>query len=416
MVSDLDRKVDLLIIGGGPAGFFGALACKAARPASSVLILEKSAKPLSKVLVSGGGRCNLTNATFDPAQLVHFYPRGGKALRGAFSRFAPQDTMQWFESHGVALKTEADGRVFPVSDDARTIVQCLLSEAERAGVELRTHSPVEALHCGQHGFQVRTSGTEILHARTLLLATGGDRNSFALAAACGHTLIPPVPSLFSFAIRDTRLEGLAGLSAENAEIRLAGTRLQTTGPFIITHTGISGPAVLKLSAWAARELNTAQYQMDIFINFLPGFNPETLYPRLLEIREQNPDQTAYPQALGLSLPRRLWARLLAAADIAAGTLWRNCSNTRLYQLAQQITRAEFHLQGRGEFKDEFVTAGGVDLNEVDFRAMQSKLVPGLFFAGEVLNIDGLTGGFNFQNAWTTSYIAGQAVADYLNRL
>lgn len=409
-------EVDALIIGGGPAGFFGALACKAAKPQARVVILEKSAKPLAKILVSGGGRCNLTNATFDPAQLVTNYPRGGKALRGAFTRFSTRDTIAWFESHGVALKTEPDGRVFPVSDDANTIAQCLLSAAESCGVTLRIECAAHRLHEFPSHFEVDTNTGETFHSSTVLLTTGGDRNSFPLAAACGHTIIPPVPSLFSFSIRDARLEGLSGLSVENATLKLKNTRWQETGPFLITHRGISGPAVLKLSAWAARDLHKAQYHMDLQVNFLPGWNPETLYQHLLQLKEEIPEQSPHPMQLKVQLPRRFWQRLLEAADIAAGTLWRNCSQTRLYQFANQLTRAEFRVEGRAEFKDEFVTAGGVDLKEVDFRSMQSKLIPGLFFAGEVLDIDGLTGGFNFQNTWTTGYIAGQALAQYLEEL
>jgi len=410
------QVVDVLVIGGGPAGFFGALACKQANPNAKILIMEKSSKPLAKILISGGGRCNLTNATFEPAQLVNFYPRGGKALRGAFTRFSPKDTIQWFESHGVTLKTEPDGRVFPVSDDANTIAQCLLSATERSGIGLRTECAALSLLDFPTHFEVDTSTGETIQASAVLLTTGGERSGYPLAAACGHTMIPPVPSLFSLAIRDARLEGLSGLSVQRANLKLKGTRWQETGAFLITHRGISGPAPLKLSAWAARDLYDAQYRLDLQINFLPEWNPETLYARLLELKSQIPEQAPQPQQLDIQVPRRLWQRLLESADIAAGTLWRNCSNPRLYQLANQLTRAEFHVEGRAEFKDEFVTAGGIDLKEVDFRSMQSKLIPGLFFAGEVLDVDGLTGGFNFQNAWTTGYIAGQSLAEYLEGL
>jgi len=405
-------EYDLVVIGGGAAGFFGAVTLAAARPGARVCILEKAAVPLGKVRISGGGRCNLTHACFDPAQLVQYYPRGARELRGAFTRFQPRDTIQWFESHGVPLKTEPDGRVFPVSDRSESIIACLTGEAARMQVEVRCLSPVAGLRRTAEGeFWVDLRQGDSLSTRSLLLATGGDRAGIALAGSLGHNIVPPVPSLFSFNIPDPRLAGLEGVSVPAAHLTLPDARLEASGPLLITHWGLSGPAVLRLSAWGARALYDAHYHLPLLVNWIPPYNPETMLSRFTDLRAAEGRRQVQGRSPLPDLPLRLWKALASAAGIEETLTWANLSRVQLTRLAEQLTRCRFEIQGKGQFKDEFVTCGGVALNEVDFRSMQSRVQPGLFLAGEILDIDGLTGGFNFQNAWTTAWIAGQAIAN-----
>jgi predicted Rossmann fold flavoprotein len=440
---------DFAIVGGGPAGFFAAIryaeAAQAAGLNAPVVILEQSGRMLGKVLVSGGGRCNLTNACSDPAELVDFYPRGGAALRGPFNRFGPAETVRWFTQRGLALKTEADGRVFPHSDSAATVAACLLAAARRAGVELRLRAGVRAitpLAAGAPGgprfllqlasapAQPEGDGARQVLARRLLLATGGDRGGLALAARLGHTIVPPLPSLFSFIITDSRLEGLAGLSLPRAALRLlespgeapgapaisareraAALRTQA-GPLLVTHGGLSGPAVLKCSAWGARWLQARRYRADLLVNWLGDGTREQALAELAGL----PQDAARARRQVLAgcpfpdLPLRLWQRLARAAGVGEGQRWGDLSRPLLQRLADQLTRGRFTISGKGPFKEEFVTCGGVSLDEVDFKTMQSRLVPGLYLAGEMLDIDGLTGGFNFQAAWTTGWLAGGCAA------
>lgn len=404
-------EYDLVVIGGGAAGFFGAVTFSAIRPGARVCILEKAAVPLGKVRISGGGRCNLTHACFDPAQLVQYYPRGSRELRGAFTRFQPRDTIQWFESRGVPLKTEPDGRVFPVSDRSESIIACLTGEAARSGIDVRCLSPVAGLRRTAEGaFQVELRQGNILSTRSLLLASGGDRAGMALAGSLGHTLVPPVPSLFSFTIPDPRLAGLEGVSVPAAHLSLPSARLDASGPLLITHWGLSGPAVLRLSAWGARALHEANYHMPLLVNWTPPHNPETILSRFNHLRATEGRRQALGRSPLPDLPLRLWKALASAAGIPETLTWANLSRVQLSRLADQLTRCALDIQGKGQFKDEFVTCGGVALNEVDFRSMQSRILPGLFLAGEILDIDGLTGGFNFQSAWTTAWIAGHAIA------
>jgi predicted Rossmann fold flavoprotein len=400
----------LIVIGGGAAGFFAALACAENNPRQHVIILEKTATLLAKVRISGGGRCNVTNACFDPAMLVQHYPRGGAALRGPFTRFQPRDTIDWFARHGVPLKTEADGRVFPATDRSATIVECLIRAAQQAGVEIRTSITIDAIgRAEQSGFVVRSRTGEPLSADRILLATGSNRHGYDWAAALGHTIEPPVPSLFTFAIDDQRLQDLAGISVQNAQVQIDGTRLQQRGPVLITHWGLSGPAILKLSAWGARVLHDRQYQTDVRLNWLPDLNDDQLRQRLLAIKtEQARHLIAAASPLGL--PLRLWQRLIGAADIAEDLRWTELSKRHMAELIEQLRHGVYRLHGKGEFKEEFVTCGGVNLDEVNFKTMESRRCPGLYFAGEILDIDGVTGGFNFQAAWTTGWLAGQAMA------
>jgi predicted Rossmann fold flavoprotein len=400
----------IVVIGGGAAGFFGAIAAAAAHPLVPVTLLEAGREPLVKVRISGGGRCNVTHACFEPAVLVQNYPRGSKALRGAFSQFQAQDTVEWFSQRGVPLKTEADGRMFPITDDAATIVDCLTDAARAARIQIWTGASVKTVTREADQFQLELRSGDILFADRLLLATGSNPQGYAMAQSLGHTIIPPVPSLFTFNITDPRLAELAGITVDPVRLKLhIGTsKLAQTGALLITHWGVSGPAVLKLSAWAARELHQAQYQATLTINWLPKQNPEALRAELLRVRSQLP-RRAIATSCPVMIPRRLWERLIASVGIAPETRWSELSNKILNLLVQELTQSEYHITGKGVFKEEFVTCGGVNLQEIDFKTMQSRCCPGLYLAGEILDIDGVTGGFNFQSAWTTGWLAGQAM-------
>lgn len=403
--------MDVLVVGGGAAGFFAAIACAESYPQSRVTLVEAAQQPLSKVRISGGGRCNVTHACFDPALLVQNYPRGGKALRGAFSRFQAKDTVEWFRDRGVALKTEADGRIFPVTDDSATIVECLMQAAKAAGVKLLTQVAVKAVEPAAEGFQVWLRSGAAMPCDRLLLAMGSNPQGYAIAQSLGHSIQPPVPSLFTFNVPDERLVNLAGVAVAQAQLGLQTPNqplLEQTGAVLITHWGLSGPAVLKLSAWGARVLHDCHYQANLLINWLPTSNPETLRQQLQALRNQIPRKSVVGNCPVL-IPRRLWERLTDRVGISADSRWAELSNKTLNALLQELTRGQFSITGKGAFKEEFVTCGGVDLKEIDFKTMQSRLCPGLFFAGEVLDIDGVTGGFNFQSAWTTGWLAGNAI-------
>ncbi len=409
---------DVLIIGGGPAGFFAAIRCTEINPKARVLILEKSSQVLGKVRISGGGRCNLTHACYDPAQLVEFYPRGGRELRGAFTRFQPADTCAWFERHAVPLKTEADGRVFPQSDRSESIVNCLVEVAAGQGVAILTRVLARLVRRVEPEgiFEVEVDGGESLRSRRLLLASGGSRGALQLAQALGHTVVPPVPSLFTFTLNDPRLEGLAGVSVDEATLRLPAFGIEQSGSLLITHWGLSGPAALKLSAWGARPLHSAGYAADLTVNWLPGLSENELSGLLQKNIAHAPKHhvTARPfpdnHPSRKPLPLRLWRRLAAAAGIDETLTWGNLSHAQAARLADELVQGHFRICGKGVFKEEFVTCGGVSLKEVDFKTLQSRICPGLFFAGEVLDIDAVTGGFNFQSAWTTAWLAGMAMA------
>lgn len=400
------------VIGGGAAGFFGAIACAEASPDCRVTLYEATAHPLAKVRVSGGGRCNVTHACFEPRELSRRYPRGGRELTGAFSRFQPRDTIAWFGARGVELKTEADGRMFPVTDDSRTIIDCLTEAARKAGVRLRPQCGVKAVERAGDGFRLTLTNGETADAARVLLATGGNKTNagFEIARGFGHTIEPPVPSLFTFHIDDPRLKDLAGVSVEDAATAVAGTALKERGPLLVTHWGLSGPAVLKLSAWGARLLAEREYRFVLRVNWAPRFNAETARAELERARTAEPRKQLTTWS-PLGVPLRLWERLVVAAGFAPTATWTGAGNAALRALAAQVTEAEFAVTGKSLFKDEFVTCGGVRLSEVDFKTMQSRLVPGLHFAGEMLDIDGITGGFNFQAAWTTGWLAGQAMAE-----
>lgn len=404
----------IAIVGGGAAGFFAAITAAEASPGSAVTIYEATAHLLAKVKVSGGGRCNVTHACFEPRELARHYPRGGRELVGAFSRWQPRDTVEWFQTRGVPLKTEADGRMFPVTDSSQTIVDCLLGAARRAGVVIRTNCGVKSVARGgsdSGAFVLTLTTGETAAADRLLLATGGNKSNtgFAIAAQFGHTIEPPVPSLFTFNIKDARLDGLAGVSVEEAATEVLGHKaLRERGPVLVTHWGLSGPGILKLSAWGARTLHDCGYKFTLRVNWAPRFNTETARAALEQARAANPKKQVTTWS-PLGLPSRLWERLVAAAGLAPDAIWTGIGNGALRALATQVCAAEFAVDGKSLFKEEFVTCGGVRLAEVDFRTMESRLVPGLHFAGEFLDVDGVTGGFNFQNAWTTGRLAGIAI-------
>lgn len=405
------HNLQIIIIGGGAAGFFSAIASATTYPHAQVTILEAGRKPLTKVRISGGGRCNVTHHCFDPAQLIQNYPRGGKALRGAFSRFQPQNTVAWFKERGVKLKTESDGRMFPVTDNSQTIIDCLFHQAQQAGVKLQTASIVTAVNTTEGRFTVSLKTGEILKCDRLLLATGSNPLGYRFATNLGHTIEPPVPSLFTFNLTDSPWQHLAGVSVEKVCLRLVHSgkqKLEQTGPLLITHWGISGPAVLKLSAWGARVLYQNHYHLPLLINWLPDYNLETIRQQLLEVKKQYPRRQIISWC-PFSLPKRLWQCLVNLAGIEEQVSWNQLSKIALNKLAQALIQGHYQITGKGVFKEEFVTCGGVRLKEVNFKTMESKQCPGLYFAGEILDIDGVTGGFNFQSAWTTGWLAGQAM-------
>jgi len=399
------------VVGGGAAGFFAAIA--AAEAGAAVTVLDKSARFLDKVRISGGGRCNVTHACFELREFAARYPRGGAALLSPFQKFSARDTVAWFAARGVKLKTESDGRMFPVTDSSQTIVDCLMHAAQTAGVKLRLNCAVEAIAKNAAGtFELTLAGTpaEKISGDRLLLATGGCRAAAAgqLAVSLGHTLEPPVPSLFTFQIGSPWLRLLAGVSAD-AEVSIPGLKLRERGPLLVTHWGLSGPAVLKLSAWGARALHDLNYQFPLLVNWLPESNAEKI-SREFQARRESAGAKLLVNVPVFPLPTRLWEQLVLTAGIAREVRWSALPRAQAQALTQQLTRTEFSVTGKSLNQDEFVTCGGVNLGEVNFKTMESKRCAGLFFAGELLDIDGVTGGFNFQAAWTTGFVAGHALA------
>lgn len=399
----------VVVIGGGAAGFFGALRCAELNPQRPVVILEQGSHPLAKVKISGGGRCNVTHACFDPKVLVGYYPRGGKALLGPFHKFQPRDTIAWFEKRGVPLKAEPDGRMFPLSNSSQTIIDALGQTATQLGVQVRTRCDVTDILLASDGYRIIIGETEELSAHSVLLATGSGRRGWEWAAKLGHTVEPPIPSLFTFHIPDKRLRGLEGITMPNAEVQVPGTKLKQTGPILITHHGLSGPAILKLSAWGARQFHDAGYHVEIQVNWTMS-KPETIEQQLRQFKIEYPKRSvAAVPAFGL--PRRLWERLVNAAGIPDPQLWTDLARDQMTAITDTVTQSRYMIRGKSPFKDEFVTCGGVKLDEVDFRTMESQKSKRLYFAGEILDIDAVTGGFNFQNAWSTGWLAGTAMAN-----
>ena len=411
MTSKLRGTWDVIVAGGGAAGFFAAIRAAQLNPNLRILILEKASQTLGKVLISGGGRCNVTHACFEPDKLITYYPRGGNELRGAFSRFQPKDTVNWFEERNVKLKVENDGRIFPVTDNSNTIANCLRDSAKQAGVRVELGASVLSVEkTSQGGFRLevqKEAQKVFIQTSKMMFATGSDRKSQSLIQKLGHTIVPQVPSLFTFNIKDKRINELAGVAVEDVTVKMDG--LTARGPLLVTHWGMSGPAVLRLSAWGARILFDKNYASLLTVNWLGDYKLDSA----LEVLQRNKDwhENARKKVSAHSafsqIPLRLWKQLVY---FIGEKNWADVSKAELQKLAQELTAGEYKIQGKGQFKDEFVTCGGVNLKEVDFKTMQSRIVDGLYFGGEVLDIDGITGGFNFQAAWTTGWLAGSAMA------
>ena len=406
---------DLVVAGAGPAGVFAAIRCRELAPAARVIVLERGREPLRKVLISGGGRCNVTNVRTDPRELATFYPRGGRELMGPFTRFGPAETVACVARRGVELRAQPDGRYFPVTDSSRTVVDALLRAAREGGVELRPGCGLRSAARADDGGFVLETDAGPLRARALLLATGGGSGNagWTAAADLGHTVAPPVPSLFTFRCRDPRLRDLAGIAFTDAEVRLAGTRHRRRGPLLVTHDGLSGPAVLLLSAWSARELHALDYRFDVLVDWIPAVTEAAVGEALAAARRGHPRRQVRTLA-PVVLPQRLWESLVDGAALPEGRIWAELTRDEAATLIDDLKRTHFSIDGQSPFKEEFVTCGGVALREVDPRTFASRLVPGLYFSGELLDVDGVTGGGNFQGGWTTGWLAGSAVASYLN--
>ena len=401
----------IVIVGGGAAGFFAAVACAEAGPAAEVLILEKTSQFLSKVRISGGGRCNVTHACFNEREFAARFPRGERAMIAPLKQFQAGDTVAWFAERGVNLKTESDGRMFPVTDSSQTIIDCLVNAAKAAGVKMVANRGVAAVAREPGGgFRLTLANGEVLACDRLLLATGGCRGAAAgeLAVSLGHTLAPPVPSLFTFHVETGWVRDLAGVSVESTVVSVPDTKLREQGALLLTHWGLSGPVILRLSAWGARTLHGLDYRFPLQINWLPRLSAEGVAKELASRRAAQPARLIVNGPIA-PLSARLWEQLVLAAGLPRETRWASLSRPAQHALVQQLTRTELKVTGKSLNKDEFVTCGGVRLNEVNFKTMESRVCPGLHFAGELLDIDGITGGFNFQAAWTTGWLAGRAM-------
>lgn len=401
-------KMQVAVIGGGAAGFFSAISAKTNHPGAKVTIYEKSDKLLSKVKVSGGGRCNVTHHCFNIGELVKYYPRGEKQLRKAFGIFSPTDTVAWFEKRGVELKTEPDGRMFPDTDSSQTIVDCLINETRNLGIGIKTKSAIKKLNPQEsEGYQISFKNGETKLVDKVIAATGGSprKEGFNWLKELGHTIEEPVPSLFTFNMPSEPIKELMGVVANPVSVRIMGTKLKSDGPLLITHWGMSGPAILKLSAFGARILNEMDYQFKVLLNWTGEKSEQEIRDVLIKIVNEHPKKRIR-NVNPFELAGRLWDFLLNKLEISADMIWDNMGKKNINRLVHILMNDEYSVSGKTTFKEEFVTCGGINLNEVDFKTMQSKISPNLYFAGEVLDIDGVTGGFNFQNAWTSGYIAG----------
>jgi predicted Rossmann fold flavoprotein len=402
----MNSKFDIIIVGGGAAGFFTAINIVEKNPKLKVAILERGNEVLSKVRVSGGGRCNVTHACFEPNELVKFYPRGEKELRGPFHQFCSGDTVEWFSNHGVELKTEEDGRMFPVSNSSQTIIDCFLENTQKLGITVLTGQSVQSIFKKETAWKIETQ-TENYITEKLILATGSNPKIWEMLQNFGHAIVNPVPSLFTFNIKDARIKELPGVAAQ-VRIKVKDSKLESTGPLLITHWGMSGPAILKLSAWGARILHDKKYQFTIFVNWLNDVEPEEAEKTLKELKQEHAKKTVSKKS-PFDFPNRLWESLVLASTISEDTKWADLTKIQLQNLVQQLTNSSFQVNGKSTFKEEFVTAGGIDLKEINFKTMTSKLHENLYFAGEIINIDAITGGFNFQNAWTSGFILANSI-------
>lgn len=408
----MDKTIDIAVIGGGAAGFFTAVNAARLQPGIRIVIFEKGREVLSKIRISGGGRCNVTHHCFDPEQLAAAYPRGSRMLRWNFEAFQPEDTIEWFRERGVELKAEEDGRMFPVTDSSETIVNCLIREADKFGVNVRTRTAVKSVEPTSEGsFLIHLKGEKAVRAARVVIAAGGfsREKSYGWVKQLGHTVRTPVPSLFTFNFRDKIFADLAGISIEDATVTIGGLKNAERGPVLFTHWGLSGPAILKLSSFAARELHKQEYRFGIEVNWLGESDEQQARLQLISFREEHPRQKMQKQNL-FPFPVRLWIRFLELAGIDPDQRWADLSNKEIHNLLQQLLRGTYSIQGKSTYKEEFVTCGGVDLGEVNPGTMESRKIPGLYFTGEILDIDGITGGFNFQAAWTNSWLAAHDLA------
>lgn len=406
------KSYNLIVIGGGAAGFFTALRAAEVAPDASIMILEGSTTTLNKVRISGGGRCNVTHACFDPGELVLNYPRGERELLGPFHKFAPGDTIDWFEQRGVETKIEEDGRMFPISDSSESIANCLEDEVENLGVEIRLSQRVSQIQHEERIFSLQTKDGNHYQCTHLMVATGGQPAMWELLEELGHEIVSPVPSLFTLKIKSKKLPSLAGISVPNAQIRFAGFDQIASGPVLITHEGLSGPGILRLSAWGARAFAEAEYQGELSVNWL-GAEPEVIEDLLSQWRQEEAKKAIGTRGFG-EIPHRLWSWLLGKSGIPLDQKWADLSNLQKENLLSEITSTTLWVHGKSTFKEEFVTAGGIELSELDFRRFESKIIDRLFMAGEVLNIDAITGGFNFQAAWTGGWLAGSEIGKRIN--
>lgn len=411
-------KKDVIIIGGGAAGFFAAINIAEQNPELSVAIFERGKEGLQKVKISGGGRCNVTHAEFIPQELVLNYPRGEKELLGPFHQFMTGDTIEWFEKRGVALKIEEDGRMFPESNSSQTIIDCFLNEAKKHKVEvLYNHAVIslspqscltELVEVPSKGFNVKTKEEEFT-CENLVIATGSNPKIWKILENLGHSIVQPVPSLFTFDIKDERIKDIPGVVALNVEVKVLGTDLWSEGPLLITHVGMSAPVILKLSAFGAIELAQRNYKFEIEVNFIRHSFKDCL-EQLKELKQQLAKKTVF-KSTQFDLPKRLWRKLVLASEMDNETRWADLNKQQLENLASQLTEAVFQVDGKSTFKEEFVTSGGVDLKEINFKTFESKQHKNLYLAGEVINIDAVTGGFNFQNAWTGAFIVAKSISN-----
>ncbi len=404
------KNYDVIIVGGGAAGFFTAINIAENDPQRRILILERGNEVLTKVRISGGGRCNLTHAEFDPKSLSQNYPRGEKELLGPFHSFMTGDTIEWFEKRGVTLKIESDGRMFPISDSSQTIIDCFLSESERLGITIKKNCRVEDVSQSDDYWKIFTSEGEF-ETNAVVMTTGSNLKIWKMLKKLGHSIDAPVPSLFTFKCADSRIQELPGLAVD-AFVEVLDDRqksiLQSDGPLLITHWGMSGPAILKLSAWGAHVLASMNYKFRIRVNWLLDASEERIIEALKLLKAENPKQTIVKYA-HFNLPKRLWQNLVRASDIENDLKWSDVTRVQLQRLAIELGHGIYDISGKSTFKDEFVTAGGINLKEVNFKTFESKLFPNLYFAGEVLNIDAITGGFNFQNAWTGGFMVAKSI-------
>jgi len=405
------NQYDLAVIGGGAAGFFGAIEAATFRPGLRVVILEKSTKLLTKVKVSGGGRCNVTHHCFEPAELAHHYPRGEKPLKVLFRKFQASDTVEWFSKRGVLLKTEDDGRMFPVTDDSQTIIDCFLREALRLQIKIELSAELDSLVFTRTHFEISCRGGQKFYAAKILVAAGGNAKSefYSWIKQLSHTIIEPIPSLFTFNDSQNHFKDLMGVSVPLATVRIASTKFIQQAPLLITHWGLSGPAVIKLSAWAAEYLHQVNYQFTALVSWIGLTSEDDVRAELVNQKLNQPKQKVFTNPK-FGLPQRLWHRLCVLAEIEEGKIWGELPQKNLNKLLEFLIRCPFMIKGKTTFKEEFVTCGGVNLKDIDLETMESRKMKNVYFAGEVLNLDGETGGFNFQAAWTTAHVAARAIA------